>query len=85
MAMSIRQQSLAKKEALMRGPETAEYVITDPHHHPDLRGEFAGSRVYRRGEQQLVRLTPAQAKFHIDQGGLEPLIPPESTEQDSGQ
>jgi hypothetical protein len=76
--MSIRQQSLAKKAALLQKEATAEYVITDPHHHPDLRGEFANAKVYRRGEHQLVRLTPAQAKFYIDQGGLEPLTPAEA-------
>jgi hypothetical protein len=62
----------------LKPQETAEYVITDPAHHPDLRGEFAGAKVQRRGEQQIVRLTPAQAKFYIDQGGLEPLNPPET-------
>lgn len=85
MAVSIRQQNLAKKAALMTPTETAEYVITDPHHQPDLRGEFAGSKVYRRGEQQLVRLTQSQAQFYIDQGGLEPAIPPDTATSDSGQ
>jgi hypothetical protein len=84
MPVSIRQQALARKEAAMKAPETAEYVITDPNHHPDLRGEFAGARVYRRGEQQLVRLTPAQAQFYLDQGGLEPLNPPEERNPEQG-
>lgn len=72
MPVSIRQQRLAKQAALMQKAETAEYEILDPHHRPDLRGEFAGVKVYQRGPKQYVQLTPAQAQFHLDQGGIAP-------------
>lgn len=79
MPVSIREQRLAKQAAALIKDQTAEYVILDPAHHPDLKGEFAASRVYRRGDKQLVSLTPAQARFYLDQGGIEPLNPPDTT------
>ena len=47
-----------------------EYMITDPHHRPDLRGEFAGAKVYYRGGNQFVKLTASQAQFYLDGGAL---------------
>jgi hypothetical protein len=52
-------------------PIKHEYQITHPTHKPDLRGEFAGVKVYRRGGKQFVKLSPAQAKFYLDQGAIE--------------
>jgi hypothetical protein len=74
MPVSIRQQSLARKAAQMQAPPTKEYEIVDPSHRPDLRGQFAGQPVLRRGLKQIVRLTDAQAKFYMDQGGIVPYV-----------
>jgi len=56
----------APKEAL----QVYEYEITDPHHQPDLNGEFAGGKVYVKNGKQYVRVTEAHARFYIDQGAL---------------
>ena len=59
-----------KRAAALEGKTfpVQEYEITDPHHVPDLKGEFAGARVVFRGGKQYVMLTDAQAKFYKDQG-----------------
>jgi hypothetical protein len=72
MPKSTRHHNMARKAA-MNAPEKKPYLITDPSHIPDLRGEFAGAKVKRNGAQQIVYLTPAQAKFYSDQGALKPL------------
>jgi hypothetical protein len=61
------------RKAAMVAPEKKPYLITDPSHIPDMRNEFAGAKVKRNGAQQIVYLTPAQAKFYRDQGALKPL------------
>jgi hypothetical protein len=56
-------------------PAAEEYVITDPNHKPDLRGQFGGQPVYQRGLVQYVRLTPSQAKFYLSSGSIKPSNP----------
>lgn len=69
MPVSARHQYAARKAAAS-GPVLEEYVILDPHHLPDLNGEFAGAKVYRVGAEQRVKLLPVQAKFYLDQGAI---------------
>jgi hypothetical protein len=71
MALSVRQQYLAKKAKLMEKTPVHRYRVTDPHHRPDLRNEFAGAKVNKRGEHHYVHLTPRQAQFYLDQGAIE--------------
>ena len=69
MPVSNRNQFIARNTP----PEAQaafEYEITDPHHAPDLNGEFAGGKVYRKNGKQCVRVTAAHAKFYVDQGAL---------------
>jgi hypothetical protein len=72
MPKSVRHQNAARKAAA-KPPEKTAYRIADPHHTPDMKGEFAGAKVRRSGEHQVVHLTPAQAKFYLDNGALEKL------------
>jgi hypothetical protein len=72
MPKSVRHHNAARKAAKLP-PEKVAYKITDPHHTPDMKGEFAGAKVRRQGGAQVVLLTPAQAKFYVDQGVLEKL------------
>lgn len=69
------------KRMAMRAPRPVAprlaYRITDPHHKPDLRGQFGGIKVDRHGPHQVVRMTAKQARFFLDQGALEPMAPPE--------
>ena len=55
-------------------PDNRDYEILDPDHRPDLRGEFAGTRVQQRGDKQIVNLTEVQAKFYLDQGVLKAVL-----------
>lgn len=71
----------AARLAAKQPPSTHEYEILDPMHRPDLRGEFAGGKVYHRGGKQFVRLTEAQAKFYEDSGSVQKVEhhrPPQS-------
>lgn len=52
------------------------YVLTSPTARPDLRGEFAGAKVQRHGNQMVVLLSDRQARFYLDQGVIRPLEPP---------
>ena len=54
-----------------------EYEVMDPYHEPDLNGELAGGKVYKRGGKEFVRLTADQAKFYLDSGSLQPVPPAE--------
>lgn len=70
--MAHRHRRAARK-AGAKAVERMDYVITDPHHRPDLRGEFAGAKVRKVGGKQVVALSAKQARFYLDQGVLEPL------------
>ena len=72
MPKSVRHQNAARKAAA-KPPEKTAYKITDPSHTPDMRGEFAGAKVKRSGEHQIVHLTERQAKFYVDNGALEKM------------
>jgi len=61
----------AARLAPRQQPSTHEYEILDPSHRPDLRGEFAGAKVFHRGGKQFVRLHEAQAKFYLDSGSVQ--------------
>jgi len=62
------------RRAALKAPPVAaipqEYMITDPNHKADLRGELGGGKVYVRADKQYVKLTQAQAKFYQDSGAL---------------
>lgn len=77
MPKSPRHQR-AEKKAGKQAPEIKAYVITDPHHKPDMRGEFAGAKVRKLGMQQIVDLTDKQAKFYLDSGAIRPLLAPDA-------
>jgi hypothetical protein len=62
------------------GPVLKAYVILDPDHHADLRGEFAGVRVTQVGGQQVVMLSDTAARFYLDSGSIEPLVKEASKE-----
>jgi hypothetical protein len=79
MPKSPRHDRAAKK-AGKPAPEIKAYVITDPHHRPDLRGEFAGAKVRKMGMQQVVDLTDKAAKYYLDAGAIKPLLPPDAPE-----
>lgn len=49
-----------------------DYVIVDPGHRPDMRGEFGGAKVALVAGKQVVRLSEAQAKFYLDSGVIRP-------------
>ena len=51
-----------------------EYQVMDPYHQPDLNGELAGGKVYRRGGKEFVRLTAEQARFYLDSGSIQPVV-----------
>jgi hypothetical protein len=73
MPKSTRHYNIARREAASAVSDRKPYAITDVNHRPDLRGEFAGAKVKRQGDQQIVHLTPQQAKFYIDSGAIVPL------------
>jgi hypothetical protein len=50
-----------------------EYEVLDPHHKPDLNGELAGGKVYRRGGKQFVMLTEEQARFYLDSASIQEI------------
>ncbi len=75
MPKAYRHVRAAKQAAAGRPLAKKDYVIIDPAHKPDLRGEFAGAKVTYVGGQQMVRLSDAQAKFYLDQGTIRPLNP----------
>jgi hypothetical protein len=83
MPKSNRHHHAARKAAAEAGPPPkVAYKITDENHTPDLKGEFAGSKVRRHHEgHQVVHLTDRQAKFYIDNGAIEPLEVPVEPEK----
>jgi hypothetical protein len=62
-------------------PVLTAYVICDPDHRPDLRGEFAGTKVVRMGSQQVVYLSASAARFYLDSGSIEPLVKEEAKQE----
>jgi hypothetical protein len=75
---SIRHHHAARL-AQKQPPQTHEYEILDPSHQPDLRGEFAGTKVMHRGGKHFVRLNDAQAKFYLDSGSIRKVEHPPHT------
>jgi len=72
--VSHRHRRAARKLGAAMGPQTRKYEIIAPNHRPDLRGEFAGGKVYFDGGKQYVNLTDQQARFYLDQGALQPVL-----------
>jgi hypothetical protein len=72
MPVSNRHKYAARKSVPLATP-TRDYEILDPGHRPDLKGEFAGAKVQRRDNKQVVALTDSQAKFYLDSGSIAPL------------
>jgi hypothetical protein len=68
----------ALKKNPPKSPAAEEYIIQDPHHKPDLRGEFAGQKPYQRGIVWYVQLTPSQAKFYLASGSVKREGPPKN-------
>jgi len=58
-----------------------EYEVMDPNHEPDLNGELAGGKVYKKGGKQFVRLTEDQARFYLDSGSIQAVEKPEPEAQ----
>ena len=50
-----------------------EFEVLDPNHQPDMNGELAGGKVYKKGAKQFVRLTVDQARFYLDSGSITPV------------
>jgi hypothetical protein len=73
--LSTRQAWLAK-EAGRKPDPLIEYEVLDPHHKPDLNGELAGGKVYRKLGKEYVMLTEQQARFYLDSGSIQPVAPP---------
>jgi hypothetical protein len=73
--LSTRQTWLAK-EAGRKPDPLFEYEVLDPHHKPDLNGELAGGKVYRKQGKEFVMLTESQARFYLDSGSIQPVAAP---------
>ena len=69
---STRQANLAR-QAGRASDQLVEFEVTDPNHKPDLNGELAGGKVYRRQGKEFVMLTDAQARFYLDSGSIKPV------------
>jgi hypothetical protein len=72
--LSTRQQYLAKQAGQQPAP-LVEFEVIDPYHKPDLNGELAGGKVYKRQGKQYVMLTEDQARFYLDGGSIQPVAP----------
>lgn len=72
---SARNQYL-EREAGRKPDPLFEYEVTDPSHKPDLNGELAGGKVYRKGTKEFVQLTKSQAMFYLDSGSIKAVEPP---------
>jgi hypothetical protein len=70
MAVLSNRQSWLAKEAGRKPDPLIEYEVLDPHHKPDLNGELAGGRVYRKLGKEFVMLTESQARFYLDSGSI---------------
>jgi hypothetical protein len=72
MPFAPRHEFLAREAGRPPDP-LIEFEVLDPHHEPDLNGELAGGKVYKRGVKQFVRLTAEQARFYLDSGSIAPV------------
>lgn len=70
--MSYRHRRAARKMAAKMGPVLTDYMIVDPAHRPDLRGELAGAKVRHHEGKQIVALTKKAAQFYLDSGSIRP-------------
>jgi len=70
MPVAQRHIHAAKKVTPLPEP-TAEYVILDDDHRPDLHGHFAGQKVYWNNGKQCVRLTRTQAQFYLASASIQ--------------
>ena len=68
--LSSRNAYLAKEQGRKPDP-LIEYEVLDPHHKPDLNGELAGGKVYRKGGKEFVMLTESQARFYLDSASIQ--------------
>ena len=59
---SKRQKRMAAKAV----PMATEYVIVDDRIMPDMMGQLGGARIYQRGKQRLVKMTPGQAQWYLE-------------------
>jgi hypothetical protein len=73
MAAVSQRHKYAAKQAARQPDELIEYEVIDPYHKPDLNGELAGGKVYRKLGKQFVMLTEAQARFYLDGGSIKPV------------
>lgn len=71
-AVSQRHRYAAKQAGPVIMP-LVEYEVIDPYHKPDLNGELAGGKVYKRQGKQYVMLTEEQARFYLDSGSIQPV------------
>jgi hypothetical protein len=76
MAQLSNRQAWMKNEAGRKPDPLFEYEVLDPHHKPDLNGELAGGKVYRKAGKEFVMLTESQARFYLDSGGIGPVEAP---------
>jgi hypothetical protein len=51
------------------------YVIIDKRIKPDALGQLGGVTVERRGDKLTVQMTPAQAKWYLENGAIKPDQP----------
>ena len=61
------------KAAAAQASTKKEYKIVDPHFVPDIRGELGGVKVVKRGTDQIVLMSDAQAKYFLDSGSIVPV------------
>jgi hypothetical protein len=71
MPFSIKRERELRNAPLLN--PLVEFEVLDPNHEPDLNGELAGGKVYKRGLKQYVRLTVDQARFYLDSGSIAPV------------
>lgn len=70
--MSHRHRRAALKNG-KAGPVMKAYVILDPAHRPDLRGEFGGVKVKKLHGKHVVHLSEKTARFYMDSGSIAPM------------
>ncbi len=73
MAAVSQRHKYAAKQAGRQPDALIEYEVIDPYHKPDLNGELAGGKVYKKAGKQYVELTEAQARFYLDSGSIKPI------------
>jgi hypothetical protein len=73
MANLSTRNAFLKRQDGRQADQLFEYEVLDPNHKPDLNGELAGGKVYRKLNKEFVMLTEAQARFYLDSGGIKPV------------